>query len=225
MAELVGLRPVDDAAHSFDSALARQIARQAEAGPPGLVAVHRWYLRRAPAPLAAAEWPEDAQLITTEQPPTPYYRFLYRAVGEAWAWSDCLMMSDEALTDYITRPGMSVTVLFIGGAPMGYFQLDRGLETGEVEIAYFGLMSWAIGRKLGPNLLRAAVSAAGGDAAPVIVNTCTLDHPKALRTYQGAGFVIDRQIEFFEPDPRLAGDIRLDASPHMPLQSRIADGA
>lgn len=219
-----GFRDVDGAPLDFDAALERQIARQTAEQPPGRVAVHRWYLRRAPAPAPPAAWPEDSLLVPCEQPPTAFYRFLYQAVGEPWSWSDWLGAGEERLAEKLGKPGVSVTTLFVAGAPMGFFELRRetGVET--VEIVYFGLAPWAIGRGFGPNLLRAAVASAGGAARPVIVNTCTLDHPKALRTYQSVGFEIIGQVEFFEPDPRIAGDVRIDASAHMPLAKPAAPG-
>src|SRR5918999_1617178 len=51
----------------------------------------------------------------------------------------------------------------------------------------------------------------------VHVNTCTLDHPAALRAYLKAGFTAyKRAFESF-PDPRLAGLLPSDAAPQIPL--------
>jgi len=49
------------------------------------------------------------------------------------------------------------------------------------------------------------------------VHTCTFDHPKALGTYQRAGFIVyDRRPASFE-DPRLSGIVpRSHPHPRLP---------
>jgi len=48
------------------------------------------------------------------------------------------------------------------------------------------------------------------------VNTCTLDHPKAIRTYQRCGFVPYHQERKLIDDPRLAGLIPVHREPRLP---------
>ena len=57
------------------------------------------------------------------------------------------------------------------------------------DIAYFGMTPEAQGRGLGDWLLGTAIHMAW-DAAPrmLTVNTCSLDHPRALPLYQKWGF-------------------------------------
>jgi hypothetical protein len=51
----------------------------------------------------------------------------------------------------------------------------------------------------------------------VSVNTCTLDHPAALKAYLNAGFTaVKRAFESF-PDPRLAGLLPEQSAPQIPL--------
>jgi hypothetical protein len=50
----------------------------------------------------------------------------------------------------------------------------------------------------------------------VSVNTCSLDHPAALKAYLNAGFTaVKRAFESF-PDPRLAGLLPAGAAPQIP---------
>jgi predicted N-acetyltransferase YhbS len=57
------------------------------------------------------------------------------------------------------------------------------------ELAYFGIMPEFIGMGLGPYLLGQALDMLWHkEPARVLVNTCTLDHPKALPLYQRFGF-------------------------------------
>jgi GNAT superfamily N-acetyltransferase len=105
-------------------------------------------------------------------------------------------------------PAVSVHVLYVDGTPAGYFELD-GRAGDTVDLAYFGVMPEFIGLRLGPWLLGQAIGMAWDrDPARVTVNTCTLDHPKALPLYQRFGFeVYDRKDV---PAPWQRGDTVLD---------------
>ena len=52
----------------------------------------------------------------------------------------------------------------------------------------------AVGQGLGRALLNQALAQVwdGADVTSVTINTCTLDHPRALALYQSAGFVAER---------------------------------
>ncbi|GAB4169281.1 MAG: hypothetical protein OHK0024_04820 [Thalassobaculales bacterium] len=142
------------------------------------------------------------------QPPLPFYRFLYNTVGADWDWTVRRSMSDEALAAIIHDPLVEVFVLSVDGAPGGYCELDRRREAtpgAGIEIAYFGLLPWAVGRGLGWWFLNWAVDQAWSyNPARVWLHTCDLDHPRALPNYQRAGFVpFDRKTET-QPDGRYA---------------------
>jgi hypothetical protein len=58
------------------------------------------------------------------------------------------------------------------------------------QICYFGLMPQFIGRRIGPWFLHQCVELAWSQPIKrLLVNTCTLDHRRALPTYQRAGFI------------------------------------
>jgi GNAT superfamily N-acetyltransferase len=89
--------------------------------------------------------------------------------------------------------------------PAGYFELDIAAPQ-ETKLCYFGLVPEFIGRRLGPYLLQAAIDQAWLRAIERFwLHTSTFDHPKALRNYQRAGFVVyaRRQVSF--EDPRRSG--------------------
>jgi GNAT superfamily N-acetyltransferase len=70
----------------------------------------------------------------------------------------------------------------------------------------YGLCPEFIGRGLGPYLLTAAIEIAWSyEPARLTVDTCTLDHYKALALYQRHGFRPVRQEERTIPDPRAEG--------------------
>lgn len=156
---------------------------------------------RSPAPAPRGR----SALMRVEECPVPFYRYLYKEVGEAWLWYERRRLDDAALAALIHRPTTDIFVLYVGGAPGGYFELDRAVE-GACELAYFGLVTPLVGRGWGRFLLDAAVDAAwGGETRRIWVHTCTFDHPRALGAYQKAGFrVYDRRPVRFE-DPRKEG--------------------
>lgn len=151
---------------------------------------------------------EPIALLRAEQPTVSFYRFLYNSVGEPWFWWIRKGMDDDKLLSNITDPKVEIEVLYVRGVPAGYFELDRRIAD-EVELAYFGLMPEFVGRRLGPYLLRAAIDQAWTLQSPkrMWLHTCDLDSPKALATYQRAGFVPYKQENERSPDPRLEGQI------------------
>ena len=144
-------------------------------------------------------------LLRVENPTVAFYRFLYAAVGDDWIWYERRKLSDAALAEIINHEKNELYVLYIGGAPAGYFEIDRR-DVRTVDLSFFGLMPGYVGLGLGPWFLRTAIDTAwNSDPERVTVNTCTLDHPKALGVYQKAGFAPVRCETIRIEDPRLAG--------------------
>jgi len=142
-------------------------------------------------------------LLRAEAPTVSFYRYLYETIGEPWLWWERRVMSDQELSDIITNEAVEIYVLYVGGVPAGYVELDCR-STEEIEIAYFGLMSEFLGRGLGPYLLRWAIDQAWShEPERVWVHTCNLDHPSALGVYQRAGFTVYDQKTEVVSDPRL----------------------
>ena len=128
-------------------------------------------------------------LMKLENPPVSYYRYLYNAVGENYDWIDRKQMSDEVLYAEINAKGIDIHVAYVGGVPAGYFELDSRKDD-EVWLVYFGITEQFIGTGLGKWLLSEAIATAWlENPQSVRVETCTLDHPRALPLYQRMGFV------------------------------------
>ncbi|RMH52425.1 MAG: GNAT family N-acetyltransferase [Alphaproteobacteria bacterium] len=129
-------------------------------------------------------------LLHAEAPPNWYFLALYRAVGEAYEWTDRLADPPERLAAFLGDPDVALYTLMRSGWPAGFFVLD-GRQEGVCDLAYFGLVPEATGRGLGGWLLRTAVHMAWDRAGVrrVTVNTNSLDHPAALSLYQKVGFV------------------------------------
>ena len=157
-------------------------------------------------------------LMRAEECTVSFYRYLYETVGTPWLWFERRLLDDAALAAEIGKETTEIFVLYVGGVPAGYFELDTAAER-ETKLCYFGLLPEFIGRRLGPFLLQAAIDCAW--ARPIErlwVHTCTFDHPKALGIYQRAGFVVyDRRRVSFE-DPRERGILpRTLRHPLLPL--------
>ncbi|MFT4218008.1 MAG: GNAT family N-acetyltransferase [Micropruina sp.] len=149
----------------------------------------------APRPLPADVRLERADGITPE-----YARFLYGLVGGNWNWNDRLGWSRRQWTDELSAPGTEFWILYGEGVPLGYIQLQTVVESdgSHVEIRYFGLAEYALGRRLGGPVLEHGIAAAWSlpersglpPAVRVWVHTCTLDGPAALTNYQARGLEI-----------------------------------
>jgi len=137
-------------------------------------------------------------IIKAENPPVHFYRYLYDTVGKDYYWVDRRKLTDEALGAIVQNPKVELFVLYAEGNPAGMAELDFREPDGQ--LAYFGLLPEFVGRHFGYYFLYHAVMNAWMHPIQKLkVNTCTLDHPRALPLYQRLGFVPysreDRYIE------------------------------
>ncbi len=120
--------------------------------------------------------------------PIHFYRYLYNTIGEPYLWLERRRWTDEKLAELIADPSVMLYVLYIEGVPAGMSELDFRVD-GIGQIAFFGLMPEFTGRRIGPWFLHQTLEVAWAEPInEVQVETCTLDHRKALSTYQRAGF-------------------------------------
>ncbi len=150
-----------------------------------------WTRRGQPPPFAVALTHETA-------PPVALYRELYDRVGRPWLWYERRLLSDAALAALLAEPGHELHIAREGDSLVGYFELEGD------EIVFFGLAPDYIGRHIGPWLLdRAIERGLARGSRRLILNTNTLDHPRALDTYRKAGFHIVRRETKELQDPRV----------------------
>src|SRR5829696_5253192 len=157
------------------------------------------------SPLRFEPWPA---------PDPDRYRALFRKVGARWLWYSRLVMDDEQLRREMAEVH---AVVDEAGAEVGLLELDFR-TTGECLIRFLGLVPELAGKGHGGWLFAQTLALAWRpDVRRVHVNTCTLDHPAALKAYLKAGFTAyERAFESF-PDPRLAGLLPADAADQLPL--------
>jgi GNAT superfamily N-acetyltransferase len=141
------------------------------------------------------------------------YRLLFERVGARWLWFSRLRLDDERLRSEIAEVH---AVVDRSGIEIGMIELDFR-TSGEGLIRFLGLVPELAGKGHGAWLLVQALALAWRPGvARVRVNTCTLDHPAALKAYLNAGFTaVGRAFESF-PDPRLAGLLPADCAPQIP---------
>jgi hypothetical protein len=127
--------------------------------------------------------------LRAEHPPTHFYRYLYDTIGEKYFWVDRKKLSPDALAELLNDPRMEIYVLYADGNPAGLAELD--LRAGN---------SAYIGRRLGYFFLyHACMNAWLHPITKLKVNTCTLDHPRALPLYQRLGFApVSREERYLE---------------------------
>lgn len=154
---------------------------------------------RAPSELRPPSHAPESAKIRLERRPAPAvheYRALYALVGDEWHWHDRNAWSDADLLAYLSSPAIHLWVLHVGDRVAGYFELRRHPDD-RAEIMYFGLAPAFIGQGLGGWLLTRAVEECFAlGAGRVILNTCTLDSPRALPNYLARGFRIVREERY-----------------------------
>jgi hypothetical protein len=140
-------------------------------------------------------------MLKCECPEPHFYRYLYDTIGSDYFWVDRKKLAPEALAKVIQDPLNLLYVLYADGAPAGMAELDLR-KPGLANIAYFGLMPEAIGRHFGYFFLyHTCINAWAQPIKRLTVNTCTLDHPRALPLYQRLGFTAYAREERFVEMP------------------------
>ncbi|HEX8379569.1 MAG TPA: GNAT family N-acetyltransferase [Allosphingosinicella sp.] len=181
--------------------------------PEGHVGAVVTYLEMAarpkPRPLPAS----PLRLERWRSPEPARYRLLFERVGARWLWYSRLLMDDDRLR---REMGEVHAVVDRSGIEVGIVELDFG-SPGSCLIRFLGLVPELAGKGHGAWLLAQTLALAWRPQVKrVAVNTCTLDHPAALKAYVNAGFTaVKRAFESF-PDPRLQGLLPAGAAPQVP---------
>ncbi|MEA3060595.1 MAG: hypothetical protein QOJ94_376 [Sphingomonadales bacterium] len=182
--------------------------------PPGRLGAVVTYLemteRPKPKPLPGS----PLRLERWREPDPAKYRLLFRRVGGPWLWFSRLTFDDARLR---AEMGEVHAVVDRQGVEVGLLELDFRAP-GECLIKFLGLVPELAGKGHGAWLFAQTLALAWRPGVRRLrVNTCSLDHPAALKAYLNAGFTAyDRAFESF-PDPRLAGLLPPDAAPQVPL--------
>ena len=146
------------------------------------------------------------EIANWNKPNVETYRFLYNTVGAAWTWIERRLLNDNQLLDTITKTNVEIYLIRVDSVVAGFSEIVWSQNHERSEIKYFGLMPEFIGLGLGRYFLSSIINKAWRDSTQrVAVNTCDLDHPKALDLYISCGFeIIKTELENL-PDPTQVG--------------------
>jgi GNAT superfamily N-acetyltransferase len=185
--------------------------------PAGKIAAVVTHLEMTAPPARRDDPPGNWTLRKVDTPELPWYRDLFRRVGEEWLWFSRAWMNDAKLAAIIHAQGIEVYALVVDGRDEGLLELDFR-EPGQCELVYFGVTGSLIGTGAARFLMNRALEIAWSrDLRRVWVHTCTFDHPSAVAFYQRSGFrPFCRQIEIAD-DPRLDGTAPHNAARHVPI--------
>ena len=139
------------------------------------------------------DWPKvlkyKLNILKAENIPSWYFLFFYKQVGKKYYWTDWLNKSEEELNSFVSDKNVFFYTLIMDGWPAGFFMLDFR-EKQICNLSFLGLVEEAIGLGLGEYLLKTAILTAWDSKKikNMTVNTCSLDHKRALHLYQKNGF-------------------------------------
>lgn len=170
--------------------------------------------RPKPAPLLSS----PLRIVQWKEPEPEKYRILFRRVGEHWLWYSRLVISDHELKATIHDSQVNVhAVLDPRGIEVGLLELDFR-EPEHCIIAFLGLVPQLTGQGLGQWLMSQTMALSWRKGVTkLLVQTSSIDDPRAQSLYIKAGFVpVHRGVDVF-PDPRLSGLFPANAAPHVPI--------
>ncbi len=139
----------------------------------------------------------DAPLSLTEEvsPDLKTYQTLYDDIGRSYHWVHRRYMSDSALEHILNHPDNHVFYLRHGLEIIGFTEVNAR-KFPEIEIVFVGLKQQAISQGIGKKLLHHTLEHIWTrNPARVIIQTNTLDHPRALLLYQKIGFTPFKQAK------------------------------
>ena len=139
------------------------------------------------------DWPKSLKLklniLKAENIPSWYFLFFYKQVGKKYYWTDWLDKTEKELNNFVNDKNVIFYTLIKDGWPAGFFMLDYRVNK-ICNLSFLGLVEEAIGLGLGKYLLKIAILTAwdSNKIETLTVNTCSLDHKRALQLYQKNGF-------------------------------------
>jgi len=117
------------------------------------------------------------------------YIGIYREVGRDYLWNYRPGQSDEEIRAILSSPATWMYLLFEEDQAVGMAELDAS-NADDVELVHFGLIPRFLNQGIGKLFLQNIISLVWKtDVRRMWLSTCGMDHPKAIRFYEAAGFV------------------------------------
>jgi GNAT superfamily N-acetyltransferase len=161
-------------------------------GKAAVIELLTTYLEMFAPPEATGQERASLDVRRMDPPAVGFFRYLYNSIGDGTNgyWWVRRQMSDAALEAILSRPGSAFFILYEGGSPAGFYELDLG-DPLNIEIAFFGILPEFQGRKLGRGLLTHAIQNAWSlKPERLWIHTCNFDSLRALASYVKAGFEV-----------------------------------
>ena len=120
------------------------------ASPPESLKTVVTYLEQTARPKLFVPMPVNLQVALMQQADMPlhFYRYLQYRIGRDYHWVSRLRLNDAELGNILHDPATTISVLYLNGAPAGFFELSNK-DPEVVSLEYFGTMQEAQGLGLG----------------------------------------------------------------------------
>lgn len=156
-------------------------------------------------------------LHRVETPNVDEYLEIYRAVGRDYIWNYRPGQTREEIEQVLRSPSTTLYLLRDGELTVGMAELDTKPETG-VELVHFGLIPGLLHRGIGRKFLTTIIELVWRTSpARLWLSTCGLDHPKAVKFYESAGFHVFKRTEGEFKDWRFTGFYEMSDAPQIPF--------
>jgi GNAT superfamily N-acetyltransferase len=153
------------------------------------------------------------------------YMDIYREVGRDYLWNYRPGQSHEDIRAILSSPATWMYVLFEEGQAVGMAELDAS-NPDDVELIHFGLIPRFLNQGIGKLFLQNVISVVWrAGVRRMWLSTCGMDHPKAIRFYEAAGFIPfkTRMGEF--KDWRFTGFYNMADAPQIPFGAKVPTGS
>ena len=140
------------------------------------------------APVSPPLWPDGVSFAHEPDISLADYREIYDRVGRKWHWVNRRHLDDRQLAAIIYHPATEIYMLRRKGEALGFVEMNYKLFP-QVEVVFVGLLEGEIGHGFGRMMVDHTLNIIKARAPRrIIIQTCTLDHPSALKLYQSVGF-------------------------------------
>ena len=150
------------------------------------------------------------------------YLDIYREVGRDYLWNYRPGQSDEEIRALLTSPATWIYLLLEEDQAVGLAELDA-TNAQDVELVHFGLLPRFLNQGIGKLFLQNIISLVWKTGVHRMwLSTCGMDHPKAIRFYEAAGFTIFKKKVGEFKDWRFSGFYNMTDAPQIPFGKKAS---
>lgn len=178
------------------------------------------YLEMLENPQLADITLEGFTLQHEQTPDVKTYIDLYREIGRDYIWNYRPSQTEEQIKEIVQSDKTRLYYLYKDGTPIGLAELDV-TKSDDVEMVHFGLLPQYIGSGIGKQFLHKIIYLMWNtDIKRLWLSTCGLDHPKAIKFYENAGFNVFKTKEGTFEDYRYSGFYNMNDAAWIPHGTR-----